>query len=297
MENNRTVLSFGEILWDILPEKKHLGGAPLNCAMHLQRMGYETTVISALGNDELGKSALVLIQKENISMDYITIVDTVPTGFTHVVLENGFPSYEFNNPCAWDCIALSDEQMKSIANKRWSVFIFGSLSQRSEKSRHALYALLDVLKSDTIFFDVNIRKNFYSKEIIKRSLAYAHIVKMNDEEVPFIARLLEYSDSSEVFIDRLMRDYTLQGVIITLGSKGAAAYFNGKKYYQKTGAVSVVDTVGAGDSFSAAFLAAYIQGKSIQESLLSGSVLADYVVSHAGAVPVYDETLKRMLEL
>lgn len=297
MKDKQTVLSFGEILWDILPEKQCLGGAPLNCAVHLRRMGCKAAVISALGNDELGHSALGLIREENISTDYIALLDTCPTGFTHVVLENRLPTYEFNSPCAWDCITLTRGQLKSITDNRWNIFIFGTLSQRSLQSRKTLYKLLDSIRPDIVFFDVNIRKNFYSKKIIERSLRYAHIVKMNDEELPIIAKLLDYSSYDDRLIHQLIHDYTLKGVIITYGKKGAVAYFEGEKYAQKAHSVSVVDTVGAGDSFSAAFLAAFIRGKSIREALECGSVLADYVVSHAGAVPIYDETIKNRLSI
>ncbi|MCR5290225.1 MAG: carbohydrate kinase [Treponema sp.] len=295
MTQQKQALAFGEVLWDILPEKKCLGGAPLNCGGHLNRLGFETSMISAVGSDLLGTQALDIIKKEQISTQYIQSLPAVETGFTQVTLENGIPSYEFNTPCAWDCITLNDDQLESIKNTHWSVFCFGTLAQRNEVSRQTLSSIFSILEADIVFFDINLRKNFYSTDIIKNSLIFADILKLNDEEVPILSKLLEYDGSPEAFIEKLIKQFSLEGVIVTLGKKGAAAYFDGTRYEQKPSAVKVVDTVGAGDSFSAAFLATLANGHSVQDALQAGTIMADYVVSHDGALPAYNERLIKSL--
>ena len=278
-------IAFGEILWDILPEKKCLGGAPFNCGIHLGRLGFETKIISALGDDELGEEALDFMKKEGAICDYVGILDGIPTGFTNVVVQDGIPSYEFNSPCAWDKISISENQLNELSKENYDVCIFGTLAQRSEISRKTLYSLLKNLKIETVFFDVNIRKNYYSKKIIEDSLIYADIVKMNDEEIPIIANQLGYQKSDDEFIYKFIEDFGLKGVIATLGKKGSAAYFDNKKYHCPAGTVKVVDTVGAGDSFSAAFLASFVRNCNVEAALKKGSKLADFVVSQRGAIP------------
>lgn len=291
MEKKYKAIAFGEILWDILPDKKCLGGAPFNVSVHLNRLGFETKIVSALGKDKLGQEALDFISKEKCSIDCIETIRDIPTGFTNVNVQKGIPSYEFNEPCAWDMISLSENKKIELSQENFNVFIFGSLAQRHEISRKTLYSLLSDIHADTVFFDVNLRKNFFSRKIIEESLSFADIVKMNDEEIPVISKLLGYKKSDDDFIFKFIDDFRLKGLIATLGKKGSAAYFNNQKIICPCGDVKVVDTVGAGDSFSAAFLSAYVKGKNIEESLISGSKLADFVVSKAGALPEYDDTI------
>ena len=291
MEKKYKAIAFGEILWDILPDKKCLGGAPFNVSAHLNRMGFETKIISALGKDKLGQEALEFIKKEGCSPDFIASLNEISTGFTNVVVHKGIPDYEFNEPCAWDMISISDNQLRKLSEEKFDVFIFGSLAQRHEISRKTLYSLLTGLQADTIFFDVNLRKNFFTRKIIEDSLIFADIVKMNDEEIPVVSKLLGYKECNDDFIFKFIDDFGLKGLIATSGKKGSAAYFNNQKVSCSCGNVKVVDTVGAGDSFSAAFLASYIKGNNIEESLCKGAKLADFVVSKTGALPEYDEKI------
>ncbi|MCR5762403.1 MAG: hypothetical protein K6G00_03375 [Treponema sp.] len=163
-------------------------------------------------------------------------------------------------------ISISDNNMKKICNEKYDVFIFGTLAQRSDTNRKTLYSLLKNLQVKNVFFDVNLRKNFYSKEIIENSLTFADILKMNDEEIPIIADLLGYSKCNDEFIYELIKNYKLKGIITTLGKKG-----------------------------SAAFLVALVKGKSIEECLNYGSKLAEFVVSKNGALPIYDNEIKQTL--
>jgi fructokinase len=295
MSETKKAAAFGEILWDILPDKKCLGGAPFNCGAHLNRLGFKTTMISALGDDELGREALALVKKEHVSARFINTLSGVSTGFTNVVLENGKPSYEFNSPCAWDYIALTPQLKKEFLNSHWDVFCFGSLAQRSEASRETLYSLLREINAGIKYFDINLRKKFYSKQIIEQSLKYTDILKMNDEELPVISNLLGITGSVPDIAGNLTEKYKLRGIIITAGKDGTTAYFNNQEYKVLPGDVPIVDTVGAGDSFSAAFLASYISGHSVADALEAGSTLADFVVSHSGALPEYDSQIRARL--
>lgn len=295
MSETRKAAAFGEILWDILPGKKCLGGAPFNCGAHLNRLGFKTTMISALGDDQLGQEALSLVGKENVSSRFINMLSGVPTGFTNVVLDNGKPSYEFNSPCAWDYIALNPRLEKEFLSTHWDVFCFGSLAQRSFVSYKTLHSLLDGINADITYFDINLRKTFYTKSIIEQSLKHADILKMNDEELPVVSNLLEITGSVSKIAENIINKYELRGIIITAGKDGTTAYFNNREYRALPGNVPIVDTVGAGDSFSAAFLASYIAGHSVQDALNAGSTLADFVVSHSGALPEYDSEIRTKL--
>jgi fructokinase len=295
MSETKNIAAFGEILWDILPDKKCLGGAPFNCGAHLNRLGFKTTMVSAVGNDQLGQEALSLIENENVSSRFIRMLSGVPTGFTTVKLDHGKPSYEFNSPCAWDYITLSPTLKKEFLSVHWNVFCFGSLAQRSFINYKTLYSLLDGIHADIKFFDINLRKTFYTKSIIQQSLKYADILKMNDEELPVVSNILGITGTPTAITEHIIKKYKLQGIIITAGKDGTTAYFNGREYRVTPENVPVLDTVGAGDSFSAAFLASYITGHAIPDALAAGSALADFVVSHNGALPEYDSKIKEKL--
>lgn len=295
MEHPFHVAAFGEILWDVLPQKKCLGGAPFNCAAHMNRLGFNTTMISALGDDALGTEALRVISQEQMDSSFIQVQNDFPTGQTDVVLKNGSPSYEFNMPCAWDAISLDEGMLANIASLQLDVFCFGSLVQRSKKSRDTLFSILKIIRSPIIFFDVNLRKEFYTKDVIARSLEYATILKLNNEELPILCSMFGYPQDELAFLKNISFDFNLDGVILTKGSQGAMAWFENTQYQVCPGPVHVVDTVGAGDSFSAAFLFVYAQTHAVQKALEAGSALADFVVSHDGAIPSYTAALKNRI--
>lgn len=283
-------LCYGEILWDIIDQKKCLGGAPFNVACHLSRMGCNSYILSALGSDDLGTSALSKIKYEKVQTDFLKIHDSIPTGTATVFLSNGIPDYEFNFPNAWDNIELTDSQIKTILNTQWDIFCFGTLAQRSETSRKTLCSILPFIKTECRFYDVNFRKEFYSKDILEFCLKFTDVLKLNDEELPVFAELFNLSKAdSQSGIDELCfnicRIFNLKGLILTCGKNGSYAYFDGTKNSCYPAKVKVVDTVGAGDSLSAAFLFNYVRTKNPSTALKEGSRLADIVVQHAGALP------------
>ncbi len=291
-------LSFGEILWDIFPDSRCLGGAPLNVAGHLARLGVEACIVSALGKDPLGSEALELMKANHIDTRYVESLPDIETGFTRIKLTAGIPEYEFNFPCAWDSIALAPRHKEAILAEKWDVFCFGTLSQRSETSRVTLREILQKIDPAIVFCDINLRKQFYSREILEWSLEHSDILKMNDEESPIVSSLLRESavfDEKELYA-WLIEKFALKGILVTRGKKGVSAYFDGKEYAHTPSDVKVVDTVGAGDSFSAAFLVSLFTGKSIPRALELATDLADFVVSRSGALPEYDQAIRTKLK-
>lgn len=288
-------LAFGEILWDVNGNEKTIGGAPLNVLAHIRRLGGESSILSAVGSDELGRDSLACLEDFGIAKRYVRI-SPFPTGRADVVLENGIPSYEFNMPCAWDDIRLSDEQYIDIFNDEFSVFIYGTLAQRCLTSALTLEKLLDDVSAAEFFFDVNLRGNFYDEKSIGRGLGKATIIKMNDEELPVVASLL--GTGKENLVGWLFDNTSVKKILVSAGSSGSFCHEKGGKAYHAGAAdVSVVDTVGAGDSLSAAFLYFLARGMDTGSALEKASVLADYVVTKRGAVPEYDADLRNRLSL
>lgn len=288
-------LAFGEILWDVNGNEKTIGGAPLNVLAHIRRLGGESSIISAVGSDELGRDSIECLEDFGIAERYVRI-SPFPTGRADVVLENGIPSYEFNMPCAWDDIRLSNEQYIDIFNDDFSVFIYGTLAQRCLTSAITLEKLLDDVSAAEFFFDVNLRGNFYDEKSIGRGLGKATIIKMNDEELPVVASLL--GTGKENLVGWLFDNTSVKKILVSAGSSGSFCHEKGGKAYHAGAAdVSVVDTVGAGDSLSAAFLYFLARGMDTGSALEKASVLADYVVTKRGAVPEYDADLRNRLSL
>ena len=282
-------------MWDVNGNEKTIGGAPLNVLAHIRRLGGESSIVSAVGSDELGRDSLACLEDFGIAERYVRI-SPFPTGRADVVLENGIPSYEFNMPCAWDDIRLSDEQYIDIFNDEFSVFIYGTLAQRCLTSALTLEKLLDDVSAAEFFFDVNLRGNFYNEKSIGRGLEKATIIKMNDEELPVVAALL--GTGKESLIGWLFDNTSVKKVLVSAGSSGSFCHEKGGKAYHAGAAdVSVVDTVGAGDSLSAAFLYFLARGMDTGSALEKASVLADYVVTKRGAVPEYDADLRNRLSL
>ncbi len=285
-------IAFGEILWDVFTDtgKKTLGGAPLNVAGHIKRLGGESYIISGVGNDELGNETIKYIHEMGMTDKYIIRTSDYETGRALVTLRDGIPSYTFNRPAAWDRIELTKDMSDGLFSEEYDVLIFGTLAQREQKSRETLRTILKAAKARELFFDVNLRLDFYTPEIIIDSLRYATILKMNDEEQPVILKIAGCESIKE-----LMNRYSLSTVIVTYGKKGTYCYSSGKCFHCEPENVPVVDTVGAGDSLSAGFLYFTFSGYPVDIALAKASMLADYVVQKRGAIPEYDETFRRKL--
>lgn len=292
------VLCFGEILWDIIDGTAYIGGAPYNLGAHLSQMGAETSMVSSLGNDELGRKALGDLQLRKIDPRFVVIRDDAPTGTVDVYLdEKGHPDYIIHENTAWDSLSVLPEKKGLLKSIPWDVFCFGSLAQRTESNRNLLSWMLSGLKSRHVFCDINLRQNWYSSDRIRTSLQKSTIVKVNENEVVTISGLLYGRKmNNDDFCRELHNDCDLDIVLVTKGNKGAMA-FDGTRF-SESGCedVAVADTVGAGDSFSAGFLYCYLSGMDVAKSLEFAGRVADYVVTKTGAVPRYSPELQIELE-
>lgn len=283
------VLVFGEILWDVFPQKKEIGGASLNFGAHLSKLGANVQLISAVGNDDLGLQSVEITKGFGISDKYISIIDK-PTGVCNVSIdENGSPTYDLIQGVAYDHIPLDQD-----ITDEYDAFYMGTLARRSEVSSNTFRKLMAEGKFKEVFCDLNIRQSYYSKKIIEESLRYATILKISrDDAVVFNElNIVEYSDLKEL-AKILAQTFNIKFVIITLDKDGAMLYSaEADMYYTSaTPSVKVVSTVGAGDSFSACFLYNYLRGAAIRDCLNRAVILSAYVVTNLGAVPDYDEGL------
>lgn len=280
------VLSFGEILWDVYPDEKYIGGAPLNFAAHFVKLGGDAYMLSALGDDELGALALEKLKWWKINSDHVAVLDGVPTGKCLVSLDkSGKPSYDLQKDVAYDFIDCG------INGEMFDALYFGTLALRGGGNMRSLEKIIKNNVFGEIFVDVNIRPPFYSKESILFALDHATVIKISDEELPIVTREIfgaepPFSDAAKMIAERFKN---VKMIVITRGERGAFAYDARSKrtYYADAEKVDVVSTVGAGDSFSAAFMYSYLSGESVETCLSRAGKLAALVVSHADAIPDY----------
>ena len=288
-----SVIGIGEALWDVLPEGKKLGGAPANFAYHVSQFGLKSCAVSAVGDDELGHE--IFSQLDQRHMNYIIEKVDYPTGTVDVTLDaNGIPCYEIREGVAWDNIPFTP-QLEAAA-KECTAVCFGSLAQRSEVSRQTIYRFLDEMPKEEgryRIFDINLRQGFYSKEIISESISRCNILKINDEELVTVSRLFGYPGidlQNKCWL--LLGKYNLQMLILTCGVNGNHVFTPGEVSFIETPKVDVADTVGAGDSFTAAFVASILEGKTVREAHERAVRVSAYVCTQNGAMPVLPEEVK-----
>ena len=281
------ILAFGEILWDVYPDKQYIGGAPLNFAAHLSKHNEEVYMLSAVGEDELGEKALKQLNKWNIKADYVSVLKDRRTGQCLVTLNAvQVPSYNLLCDVAYDYI-----NSKTIKDS-FDVLYFGTLALRSEYNLKSLKGLIEIEKFREVFVDVNIRPPFYTADTLKFAVGKATILKISLEELPIVADLLEINACGDYrnFAKILKNKFTdLNCIIITLGADGAYAFEceTEKESFCECAKVEVKSTVGAGDSFSAAFLHKYLSGVDLALCTEYASAVAGFVVSNFDAVPEY----------
>ena len=292
------VLSFGEILFDIIKSKKHIGGAPFNVAAHLSKLGAESYILTGVGNDENGRKALESTHDLGIKTDFISTTVNYPTGTVTVKIENGHPSYIIHEDSAWDYISLCDSGLDRLIEEPWDLLAYGTLAQRTKENRNLLDQIRIRGHFSAIFYDVNLRQHYFKPEWILSSFEAATIVKINDEEALFLANLLYNRNmEEEEFADMIMGEFDLDIVCVTFGADGAGIMTEEGWIKVPGEEASVVDTVGAGDSFSAEFLYSLYTGCTPEESARRGCIMGAYVASCAGAVPEYSEELKEILSI
>lgn len=286
------VVGIGEALWDILPEGKKLGGAPANFAYHVSQFGLQSRVVSAIGDDRLGNEILENFQDKGLQ----TLIEKVayPTGTVQVELDAvGVPCYDIKENVAWDNIPFTDK-LKQLAGKTCAV-CYGSLAQRNVVSRETINAFLDAMpggKGQYKVFDINLRQGFYTREILCSSMERCNILKINDEELVTVSRMFGYPGidlQDKCWI--LLAKYNLEMLILTCGVNGSYVFTPGNVSFVETPKVEVADTVGAGDSFTAAFISAVLKGKTVTEAHQLAVNISAHVCTQNGAMPKLPENL------
>jgi fructokinase len=279
------ILSFGEIIWDVYPDKNYIGGAPLNFAAHASREGADTYLLSAVGNDELGCKAMELIKKFGVFIDYVSVNPDFETGKCIVSLdENGVPSFNVKNNAAYDNIV-------SVPDEYFDVVAFGTLAMRNSVSLNTLKKLLKAKKYGKIFCDINLRAPFYTKESVELCLENANILKLSDTELDYVFDTffnIRYENLVQNFYLLCSKYPNIEEITVTYGEGGAYAFsiVEDKICYAPAKQVDVVSTVGAGDSFGASYLVSRLKGKSIEQSLKRATEVSAYVVSCKDATPM-----------
>lgn len=279
---NFEIVCFGEILWDIFPTHKVIGGAPLNVALRLASFGAETSIISRIGSDKNGNEVIEYLENTKLNIQYIQKDNIYPTGYVSVFLDNhGSATYDIFKPVAWDYISLENDNIKLISES--DIFIFGSLSCRSEVSKNTLFGLIE--KAKFLVFDVNLRKPFYTYELISELMQKVDFIKLNDEELDEITAELGFKSSEmKEQVLFLSKTTNTKSICITRGSRGAILYLN-EEFFENSGyKVKVEDTVGAGDSFLASLIfKLYIENQEPNKALDFACRIGALVASKKGA--------------
>lgn len=277
----KVIVGIGEILWDMLPSGKALGGAPANFAYHATRLGEEGWAVSAIADDSLGREILALVEEKKLK--HILARVPQPTGTVDVTLSGaGVPTYNIKEDVAWDNIPFTEE-MAALA-RRADAVCFGSLVQRLA-SRASVLQFLWAAENALKIFDINLRQHYYSKEVIEASLEIADILKINDEEIRIVADMFGLGADDTAACRALIRQFGLRLVILTRGAQGSEVITLEERLPEPVCKAEVVDTVGAGDSFTAAFVVAYLRGDSLADAQRLASQTAAYVCAHKGAMP------------
>ena len=278
------IIGIGEIVWDMLPAGKQLGGAPVNFAFFAKELGAEAYAISAVGDDELGNETLERASATGVDISLIQR-NALPTSRVLVTLdEKGIPQYEIVEGVAWDAIECREQELALVGDA--DVICWGSLAQRSETSRKSILAMVDAAPQSCIkVFDINIRQHFYSREVVEESLRRADILKLNEDELPLVAELFGKKGKESEIIEALIADFDLQQVVLTCGAAYSEVYGKeGLVSHIATPKVTVADTVGAGDSFTATFVTLLWKGHSIGEAHAKAVEVSAFVCTQNGAI-------------
>ncbi len=287
MKSDRIIVGLGEALWDVLPGGREIGGAPANFAYHASQMGFEGWIVSAVGADELGDEIVDTLRSKGLK----TLIARTeqPTGTVQVTLSGeGIPHYEICRDVAWDNIEYTPE-LDALAAKAECV-VFGSLAQRSEPSRSTIQRFVERVahRGDTMrIFDINLRQKFYTKQMIEESLALCNVLKINDEELVVFCNMFGLSEADlEQRCTTIISRYSLDMLILTCGDVESYIFYQGGISRIATPRVTVADTVGAGDSFTATFATSMLRGDDVATAHALAVKVAAYVCTQKGAMPV-----------
>jgi fructokinase len=285
MKNKPFVAGIGELLWDVLPTGKQVGGAPCNFAFHALQAGCESIVISAVGNEQSGDELLSALAVLNINCEFIQR-NGFSTGTVTVKLnESGHPSYSIHENTAWDNVELNPETESKF--KELDAVCYGSLGQRNSVSAETIQRLLESVKPGCLkVFDINLRQHFYSPEIITKSLEFANILKLNDEELPVLSGIFGLTGEVKKQLEQLSNQFKLQYIVYTMGEKGSIIMRDNEFSFLESPKVVVADTVGAGDSFTAVLVSGLLKGLPLNKVHEAATRTAAFVCTQKGATPV-----------
>ena len=284
-------VGLGELLWDMLPKGKQIGGAPFNFARHCNQLGLEGFPVSQIGIDELGNETVSLLKDWGITPDFVSRDPQHETGTVNIRLDDqGKPNYEIRDDAAWDFMQ-HNLLLEQLAPKV-DIVCFGTLAQRSDASRSTIYSFLDRMSSDAIkLFDVNLRQHFYSIGSIEASLERASILKLSDEELPVLKNAFSLSGSVEVQLSELKNRFELKLIAYTRGAEGSLLIDGSGTDDHPGTTITTIDTIGAGDSFSATLCAGLLQGLTLAPLNENANQVAAYVCSQRGATPALPESI------
>ncbi|MBZ5536580.1 MAG: carbohydrate kinase [Acidobacteriia bacterium] len=285
------LVGIGEVLWDILPSGKQLGGAPANFAFHARALGAEAVVASSVGADESGRGILERLDTLGLNHDYVVTDPVHPTGTVRVKIDpSGNPAYIIPENVAWDYLSLTRQWIRLVGGA--DAICFGSLAQRSEVSRTTIRTLLEKTSHKALrIFDVNLRAPFFTGGVIENSLQVANVLKLSREELPVVAGLLSISGDETIVLSKIMQRYNLRLIALTRGGQGSVLYSGGRKSDHPGHHVEVIDSVGAGDAFTAAMALGILKGYDLDRVNDSANQVASFVCSQPGATPFLPEEL------
>lgn len=289
---SKKVICFGEVLWDIFPEGEKIGGAPLNVALRLKALGISTTIVSKVGEDQLGKRLIEFVREQGLETQHIQEDPQFETGKVNVILdENGSASYEIAYPTAWDKIKVNPLLEEKVSKA--DIFLYGSLIARDDVSHQTLLKLLSIAPFKV--FDVNLRAPHYTKELLIDLMLKADFIKFNDEELNEISHTMGCDEKTlEDQLTFIAKQTNTKQICVTKGGDGALLFLDGHLYHQKGFRVKVVDTVGAGDSFLATLLEGLLSEKLPEVALENACAMGAMVASNNGANPKI--TLEELLD-
>lgn len=279
------IVGVGEVLWDLLPAGPEMGGAPANFAYHARALGALASVVTRVGNDPLGQEILRRFNQFELAPETVQVDDAAPTGTVSISLNgDGVPQYVIHDNVAWDRLAATPTALALVCQA--DAVCFGTLAQRNEIGRVAIQQLVAVAPATTWrVFDINLRQTFYSQDIIKQSLRLANVLKLNDSELSILAAMFNLGKSPRQQIEGLAKGFGLRLVALTCGAHGSLLYREGKWSEQESRRVKVVDTIGAGDAFTAALVMGLLLEFALEDLHATAAELAAHVCSHSGAMP------------
>jgi fructokinase len=288
MEKKNIVVGIGEVLWDMLPDGKILGGAPVNFAYHAMQLGAVGVAISSVGDDELGREIMDSVDAKGVVN--CVAVNNYPTSTVGVTLKDGKPEYTIYEGVAWDHIELTPDATKVL--KQADAICFGTLAQRSQGSHDAIMEALKLVPEKCLkVYDINLRQNYYSKELISKSLSIANIFKINDDEVEVFKQLFGLEGSETEVCQKIKETYSLEYLALTKGDQGSYLFHADGVSFVATPKVEVQDTVGAGDSFTSAMVMGILTQKPLKEIHRKAVELSAFVCTQKGATPVLKKEL------